>query len=326
MAEKASSKGTTRKAAQSMTLSQDTIAALEREASRRGIPKSQLADQVLNSQLETDEGKPTIIAVMSYKGGVAKTTTSTSLAVCFAENGKRVLVIDLDGQGNASQYFQVYDPRSEDLCIADVLYIPSGGSRRLTLEEVMRPTDFENLYVVPSNFRFADADAKMKADSAGGVDTRLRYAIEDMNEIFDYIIIDCGPRLDMTTTNAIVALEAGNSKSHIIIPIKVDGFAIAGVSQTVDIINRTAVERRTHPQPWKILRTMVEPRTVSYKLGIGQLKDAIPSAVYFNVQISKSTVVTESNLAMEPLIRYEPTSKPALEYGLLAAEIEAMNG
>ena len=85
----------------------------------------------------------------------------------------------------------------------------------MSLSEVMRTTDYENVFCVPSNFRFADADTRLKAEIAGGVDTRLLYAIEDLidetarsgERKFDYIIIDCGPRLDMTTTNASLLLK-----------------------------------------------------------------------------------------------------------------------
>ena len=222
---------------QSLSLGRETVEELEKEAERRGLNKSQLADLLLNGQLTQSADKPTIISIMSYKGGVAKTTTSTCLAVCLSELGYKVLVIDMDGQGNVSQSLGVYDPRSEEACIADVLYQATPSSPRMSLSEVMRTTDYENVFCVPSNFRFADADTRLKAEIAGGVDTRLLYAIEDLidetarsgERKFDYIIIDCGPRLDMTTTNAIVALEAGNNASHIIIPIKVDGYAIAGV-------------------------------------------------------------------------------------------------
>lgn len=314
---------------QSLSLGSETIEYLEREAERRGLKKSQLVDQILNNELNPennaeDDDKPCIISVMSYKGGVAKTTTSICLAVCLAEADYKILLIDLDGQGNASQYLHVYDPRSEDLCIADVLYNQGSGKRK-SLEDVMQQAEgYKNIFVVPSNFRFADADARMKSDGAG-TDTRLRYAIEDLKEKFDYIIIDCGPRLDITTTNAIVALEAGNRNSHIIIPVKVDGFAIAGISQTVTMINRTASERRTQPQPWRILRTQVEPRTQVYKVGSEELRKAVPDAVYFNTKIPKSTIVPESNLAGVPLVTYDETSKPSLAYRTLAQEIEAMN-
>ncbi len=328
---------------QSLSLGRETVEELEKEAERRGLNKSQLADLLLNGQLTQPADKPTIISVMSYKGGVAKTTTSTCLAVCLSQFGYKVLVIDMDGQGNVSQSLGVYDPRSEQTCIADVLYQATPSSRRLRLSEVMQHAkrtnekgeieEYDNLFCVPSNFRFADADTRLKAEIAGGVDTRLMYAIEDLVEDtkkdgekkFDYIIIDCGPRLDMTTTNAIVALEAGNNASHIIIPIKVDGFAIAGLSQTIDTINRTAKERRRLPQHWKILQTMIERNTSAYKYGCQMLKEAIPNAEYFNTKIEKSTVVPEASLAMEPLITYDPNSKPAISYRQLAQEIEDMN-
>ena len=274
-----------------------------------------------------------IISIANHKGGVGKTTTTASVGSILATKGYKVLVIDMDGQGNVSQSLGVYDPRSEEACIADVLYQATPSSPRMSLSEVMRTTDYENVFCVPSNFRFADADTRLKAEIAGGVDTRLLYAIEDLidetarsgERKFDYIIIDCGPRLDMTTTNAIVALEAGNNASHIIIPIKVDGYAIAGLSQTIDTINRTARERRRLPQHWKILQTMIERNTSAYKYGCQMMKEAIPNAEYFNTKIEKSTVVPEASLAMEPLIKYDPNSKPAISYRLLAQEIEEMN-
>ena len=332
MATKGKSKGG-EKQQQSLSLGRETVEELEWEAERRGLNKSQLADLLLNGQLTQSAEKPTIISIMSYKGGVAKTTTCTCLAVCLSEMGYKVLVIDMDGQGNVSQSLRVYDPRSEEACIADVLYQTTPNGQRKSLRDVMKPTDYNNVFCVPSNFRFADADTRLKAEIAGGVDTRLCYAIEDLVEEmakegedrFDYIIIDCGPRLDMTTTNAIVALEAGNNASHIIIPIKVDGFAIAGLSQTIDTINRTAKERRRLPQHWKILQTMIERKTSAYKVGCELLKEAIPNAEYFNTKIEKSTVVPEASLAMEPLITYAPDSKPGMQYRLLAQEIEEMN-
>ena len=312
MATKGKSKGG-EKQQQSLSLGRETVEELEREAERRGLNKSQLADLLLNGQLTQSAEKPTIISIMSYKGGVAKTTTCTCLAVCLSEMGYKVLVIDMDGQGNVSQSLRVYDPRSEEACIADVLYQTTPNGQRKSLRDVMKPTDYNNVFCVPSNFRFADADTRLKAEIAGGVDTRLCYAIEG------------GPRLDMTTTNAIVALEAGNNASHIIIPIKVDGFAIAGLSQTIDTINRTAKERRRLPQHWKILQTMIERKTSAYKVGCELLKEAIPNAEYFNTKIEKSTVVPEASLAMEPLITYAPDSKPGMQYRLLAQEIEEMN-
>ena len=165
---------------QSLSLGRETVEELEKEAERRGLNKSQLADLLLNGQLTQSADKPTIISIMSYKGGVAKTTTSTCLAVCLSELGYKVLVIDMDGQGNVSQSLGVYDPRSEEACIADVLYQATPSSPRMSLSEVMRTTGYENVFCVPSNFRFADADTRLKAEIAGGMDTRLLYAIEDL--------------------------------------------------------------------------------------------------------------------------------------------------
>lgn len=332
---------TTGKKQQSLSLGEENIEWLEEEAKRLGVKKSNLVDHFLNAQRKESElaeqAKPTVITIMNYKGGVAKTTTSSSLAVCFTEMGYKVLVIDMDGQGNISQLFRVYDPRSEEPCIADVLFHSTPGAERLPLEKIIKTAELEGsdkcIYIAPSNFRFADADARMKSEGSAGTESRLRFAIEDMDYRvdgekieFDYIIIDCGPKLDMTTTNAIVALEAGDKKSQVIIPVKIDGFAIAGVAQTVEMIYRTARECRTQPKPWKILRTLAEPRTNAYKIGLEELKKGIPNAQYFNTQISKGVVASESSIAMIPLVSYDPTGKQSLEYRVLAEEIEAEIG
>ena len=165
MATKGKSKGG-EKQQQSLSLGRETVEELEREAERRGLNKSQLADLLLNGQLTQSAEKPTIISIMSYKGGVAKTTTCTCLAVCLSEMGYKVLVIDMDGQGNVSQSLRVYDPRSEEACIADVLYQTTPNGQRKSLRDVMKPTDYNNVFCVPSNFRFADADTRLKAEIA----------------------------------------------------------------------------------------------------------------------------------------------------------------
>lgn len=312
---------------QSLSLDQNTIRKLEDEAERLGVPKSQLVDQFIREHFAgTDyENKPTIISLINFKGGVAKTTTAACLAICLGEKGHKVLIVDFDGQGNISQYFSVYDARAEDKCISDVLFTSSSTGEKLPMDAIIKETDYHNVYVAPSNFRFADADANFRNERTSS-DSLLKFAIEDMDEDFDYIIIDCGPHLDMTATNAIVALEAGSKNSMVIIPVKVDGFAIAGVAQTINTINRVANGRRQPRPNWYILKTIAEARTEVFKRGVEELEEMLPDANYFKTTISKGTKAPESSLARIPLIKYDPESIPALDYRKLVEEIEAMNG
>lgn len=276
-----------------------------------------------------DEGRPTIIAVMSYKGGVAKTTASVNLAVCLANDGNDVLVIDMDAQGNASQYLGVYDSTAQALCIADVLCSTVGSCYR-SLAEVIRPANpsnrgddnYDRIWVVPSHARFADADLRIKSDGAG-TGTRLGFAIEDMDQHFDYVIVDCAPALDITVANALIALTIGNSASMAVIPVSNDAFAIAAAQQTVQYAETVAKSMRySQPFPLMILETMVDENAAVRKDGAAQLRCHVPEVERLNTFIPSDDVVPESNLFGVPVVTYAPSSEPAIAYRALAKEIE----
>ena len=269
-----------------------------------------------------------IITIMSFKGGVAKTTSAASLAICLAQDNNKVLIIDLDGQGSISQYLGVYDQTAEADCIADIMLTNTKGQRK-TILEIAQPTEYENVDIVPSNFRFSDADARMRNESSqSSIDSRLRFAIEDAIEEthYDYVIIDCPPSLGLVVTNAITALEAGNDASMIIIPVRCDGFAIAGLSNTISTIEQVARERRTRMRKWKLLSTIAEKNTVAYREGKKIIERSFKNAEFFNTVIPKNTSVIESTLAMQPAVIYDPKSKASEEYHRLAEEIEEING
>lgn len=315
----------TKKSQQSISLSEEVVRQLEEEAERKGLKKSQLVDQILSqnftSKEEGESEKPKIIAFMNHKGGVGKTISAVNVASSLAEEGYRVLIIDLDEQGNTSRYLDEYDEAPSAACIADVLFTPPEGRERMTLDEVIIQTKFENLYLVPSNFRFSEPGTMM---TGAGADSRLYYAIEDMEQVFDYIIIDCGPRLDITATNAIIALSAGHEKSFAVIVVKIEEFANEGVRRSIMMMKRIAQERREHPCTWVILQTAVEARTNAYKEGLRKLKEEMPGAKFFMTKISKSTAVPESSMVHQPLNHYDASCRAAVEYRTLAREIEAM--
>ena len=145
-----------------------------------------------------------------------------------------------------------------------------------------------------------------------------------MEQMFDFIVIDCGPRLDITTTNAIVALEAGHRDSFIVVVAKIEEFANEGVRRSAMMIKRIAQERRSQPRRWVILQTAVEARTNAYKESLKRLTAEMPDARFFATKISKASTVPESSLLHMPLNHYAPESKTAIEYRLLTDEIEAM--
>ena len=311
-------------------LTDEVTEALEEKAKKTGISKSEIVEQYLTQAIidKDQEKKPMIITIMSFKGGVAKTTSAASLAICLAQDNNKVLIIDLDGQGSISQYLGVYDQTAEADCIADIMLTNTKGQRK-TILEIAQPTEYENVDIVPSNFRFSDADARMRNESSqSSIDSRLRFAIEDaIDEThYDYVIIDCPPSLGLVVTNAITALEAGNDASMIIIPVRCDGFAIAGLSNTISTIEQVARERRTRMRKWKLLSTIAEKNTVAYREGKKIIERSFKNAEFFNTVIPKNTSVIESTLAMQPAVIYDPKSKASEEYHRLAEEIEEING
>ena len=308
---------------QSLSLSEDVIKELEAEAERSGMKKSQIVNNFLSEKIKQKQGevKPKIVAFLNHKGGVGKTISAVNVASCLAEEGSKVLIIDMDEQGNTSRYLDEYDEHPGAKCIADVLFTPQDGKERLSLDDVIIETKFDNLYLVSSNFRFSEPGTMM---TGAGADSRLFYAIQDMEQVFDYIIIDCGPRLDITTTNAIVALDAGHEDSFVVVAVKIEEFANEGVRRSGMMIKRIAQERRAHPRRWAILQTAVEARTNAYKESLKKLKSEMPDAKFFATKISKSSAVPESSLLHLPLNHYAPESKPAVEYRMLTDEIEAM--
>ena len=311
------------------------------ESDKKGLSMTWVLEDIIAKQLgekyeeETPEATtetspilkkkaPTILTVINFKGGVAKTTTTTSLAASLGKLGKKVLVIDFDAQGNASISFNVFDKKKKEPCIVDVLFASERGQERMTLEEVMRETACENVKVVPSNMRFLKADGLIRNES--GSETLLQYAIQDMIdrglETFDYIIIDLGPNLNMTTTNALVAMEVGNENSMVILPVKLDEYSIVGIPEVVETIENVAKARRTRTQKWRILLTIVEPTTVAYETALNELRKEVPEAKYFETQIRKATKVNEATLAKKPFSDFAPRSNAAKDYRNLALEIE----
>ena len=319
-------------------LNAKVVAKVEEISDREGISKSQVVEDLIVERLKdfekkeaattsTEESpkaaestpaekpKPTILTVINFKGGVAKTTTASSL------------VIDFDAQGNTSMSFNVFDKKKKEPCIVDVLFEEKRGQGKMTLEEVMRETTCVNVKVVPSNMRFLKADAMIRNED--GSETLLQYAIQDMIdrdiENFDYIIIDLGPNLNMTTTNALVAMEVGNENSTVIIPVKLDEYSIVGIPEVIEAVENVAKARRTKTQRWKLLLTIVEASTITYAEGIEELKKEVPDAQYFETKIRKATKVNQATFKKRPFSDFAPRTQAAKDYRDLAKEIEAMH-
>lgn len=160
----------------------------------------------------TKRPTPRVIAMANQKGGVGKTTTTINLGACLAELGYRVLIIDLDPQGNASSGLGL-NARDVQTSIYDVMIDEA------PLENCLEPTAVKNLFVAPSNLELAGAEIELV--SVIGRETRLRRAVESVIDQFDYVLIDCPPSLGLLTVNALTAAN------EVLVPIQCQYFALA---------------------------------------------------------------------------------------------------
>lgn len=297
------------------------IAAKKANTSRSNLVEPML-EQILRAQ-EVDDDKPMVIAAMSFKGGVAKTTTIVNVATYLAEHGKRVLCIDLDPQGNLSQTFHVFDIDMVRPCIQQVLCRKSNGES-MGIEEVMIETPLnedKRLYIVPSDLRANNMSNDMVSELAGDVTTRLKEAIEDIDDQFDYIFIDCPPALNIVVTNAILATQAGNRHSLIIVPIKCDMYSTAGLDEQLYAIKRAS----TKPCNIRILYTMTEPRSQGYTRAHEIIENNFQEYETFDTEIPKAIAVPNTSFDMLPVVLASPRTKIARTFRALAEEIVEMN-
>ena len=248
-----------------------------------------------------------IIAVSNQKGGVGKTTTSVNLAACVAEKGKRVLLVDIDPQGNASSGLGVTE-RSPS--IYDVLLGEESA------ENAVRKTEFDNLSVLPSDMALAGAEIELVAIPER--ETLLRKALETVRSQFDYIFIDCPPSLSLLTLNAMTAADS------VLIPIQCEYYALEGVGQLMNTLQ--LVKKRLNPalEIEGVVLTMLDGRTNLGLQVVQEVKKYFKSRVYGSV-IPRNVRLSEAPSHGEPINVYDARSTGAEAYRALAAEFIEWN-
>ena len=164
------------------------------------------------------------LSILNIKGGVGKTTSTINLASTLAEEGKKVLIVDIDAQSNSTMLFKAYD--IDALSVSDILL-----DKNINVEDVIKGTDFDNIDVLPSNISLAFTEKKILLDVTRNQQNRLKKALEQVEDKYDYCLIDCPPSLNMITINALVASD------EVIVPIKIDKFALDGLGYLLESIN-----------------------------------------------------------------------------------------
>ncbi len=247
-----------------------------------------------------------IIALVNQKGGVGKTTTAVNLAAGLGELGRRVLLIDLDPQGNATSGVGVEKNHRERNSYRLIL----GQS---SLEESIIATEFENLFLVPSHPDLTGAEVELI--SVIGREFRLRDTIPSPDSGFEYILIDCPPSLNLLVINALAA--AG----ELIIPIQAEYYALEGISQLLGAIR--LVRERLNPglKITGVLLTMADRRTRLSGQVTAEVRNYFSDQV-FGTEIPRNVKLGEAPSFGKPIIYYDRLSSGAEAYQSLAAEID----
>ncbi|MDO9590658.1 MAG: ParA family protein [Microcella sp.] len=251
-----------------------------------------------------------VITVSNQKGGVGKTTTTVNLAAALARSGARVLVIDLDPQGNASTALGV-EHRAETPSVYDVVV----GDSPLT-DVVQKSPEFEHLYCVPATIHLAGAEIELVSLVAR--EQRLRTALDAFlaatDDPFHYVFIDCPPSLGLLTINAFVAAR------EVLIPIQCEYYALEGLSQLLNSIQ--LIERHLNPQlrVSTILLTMYDSRTNLANQVVSDVREHFPDQV-LDTLIPRSVRISEAPSYGQSVISYDEGSPGSLSYLEAAAEI-----
>ena len=246
-----------------------------------------------------------VYSVCNQKGGVGKTTTAVNIAAFLAANAGRTLLVDLDPQGNATSASGI--PKEQvDASIYEVL------ADNIPAASIVKETRIPSLHVLPANTSLAGAEVELVGEMAR--EFKLREALKEVREIYDYIIIDTPPSLSLLTINALAATD------EVLIPIQCEYFALEGLSQLLKTIDLVRVNLHPGLNIGGIVFTMYDSRLILNNEVLEEVKEHFPNLV-FETTIPRNVRLSEAPSHGMPILFYDPTSTGSLAYEKLVGEM-----
>ena len=246
-----------------------------------------------------------VIAIVNQKGGVGKTTTTVNLSASLALNGRRVLTIDLDPQGNCSSAFGV----EKDDLEAHAYHLLLGQA---SLDELRVDTEIEGLQLIPTNTHLAGAEVELVTEL--GREGRLAEGIEEHLDEYDYILIDCPPSLGLITLNALTAAD------RIIVPLQCEYFALEGVTQLLKTLELVKARINPNLSLEGVLLTMFDRRN-KLTFTVQEEVNSFFGALVYETLIPRNVRLSESPSFGKPIALYDPRAQGAKAYQALALEV-----
>jgi chromosome partitioning protein len=246
-----------------------------------------------------------VIVIANQKGGVGKTTTAINLAAAFARKEKRVLLIDLDPQGNSSISF--LDPLTVEISAYELMMDGRGAT-----EQAIYQTGVKGLDIIPSRINLAKLESKLVGDFDAPF--RLKDRLEPLRALYDIIVIDTPPTLGLITVNALVAA------THVLIPIQSSYFALEGADDLLETIEKVKARPNPNLQVLGVVVTLHDKRTTLAREVYEQIKRVFGAKIFETV-ITRSVRLEESPAYKESIFTFAPHSTGAIEYAKLCEEV-----